>query len=154
MDGRRKDDSLTGRTRRRRRRRTRRIGMRRQRDLVRLGVFIIALKSRNTTGLRNNNKSGHLQCTSLTVAVRPTCRRAKYPAPIVFRAGNGVSSVPQLPEASVKTWKRFGGELNSIVPIPTDGRRFSDGPYFHRKLFRPTSRSHCAYRALHARSSM
>lgn len=43
------------------------------------GVYY-RVESRNATGLRNNNKSGHLQCTSLAVAVRPTRRRAKCPA--------------------------------------------------------------------------
>lgn len=71
------NSSQTGRARRRSR--TAYIRTSRWRNFVRRGLIIV-LKLRNATGLRNNNKSGHLQCTSLTVAVRPMCRSAKYPS--------------------------------------------------------------------------
>lgn len=56
------------------------------------------LKSRNATGLRNNNKSGHLQCTSLAVAVRPTCCRSKYPSGSIQRRRSAdLTTVPRPP---------------------------------------------------------
>lgn len=78
------------------------------------------LKSRNATGLRNNNKSGHLQCTSLAVAVRPTCCRTKFPpGSSLYRSGRLIQiqkcSLPSPPHTDRYTTRPAVSEIHVII---------------------------------------